>query len=200
MPYQKLLVAAHSVSGMNKEIGRCFGTGDTLYERYHDEEWGVPLHGEAELLERIVLEGFQVGLSWRTVLHKREAFREVFAGFDPEKVAAFGEEDVQRLLDDKRIIRNRQKIEAAIANARATQALHEEGRTLDALIWSFKPKERRERAVRLEEIEPAPEAEELAKALKASGFKFVGPVTAYAMMQAVGMVDDHLVGCPKAKP
>ena len=121
------------------QAARCFGDGDPLYEAYHDDEWGVPVHGEAALLERLALEAFQSGLAWITVLRKRPAFREVFAGFDPERVAGFEEDDVERLLLDARIIRNRAKIEATISNARAVVALHEAGETLDELIWSFAP-------------------------------------------------------------
>lgn len=177
---------------------RCFGDGDPLYETYHDTEWGVPVHGESALLERIALEGFQSGLSWITVLRKRPAFREVFAGFEPERVAAFGPDDVERLLTDSRIIRNRMKIEATIANARAVVALHDAGRTLDELFWSFAPDQAgRTRATTFSEV-PATtiESTALSKALKKEGFRFVGPTTAYAAMQACGLVDDHLAGCP----
>ena len=176
---------------------RCFGDGDPLYEEYHDTEWGVPVHGEAALLERIALEGFQSGLSWITVLRKRPAFREVFAGFEPEKVAALGPDDVERLLGDARIIRNRQKIEATIGNARAVLALHEAGRTLDELFWSFAPPPR-ERRLGAWDTVPAstPESVAMAKALKKEGFRFFGPTTAYAAMQACGLVDDHLATCP----
>ncbi|MEU2198508.1 DNA-3-methyladenine glycosylase I [Isoptericola sp. NPDC019482] len=176
---------------------RCFGDGDPLYEAYHDTEWGVPVHGEAALLERIALEGFQSGLSWITVLRKRPAFREVFAGFEPEKVAALTPDDVERLLGDARIIRNRQKIEATIGNARAVLALHDDGRTLDELFWSFAPPPR-ERRLGAWDTVPAstPESVALAKALKKDGFRFFGPTTAYAAMQACGLVDDHLATCP----
>jgi DNA-3-methyladenine glycosylase I len=176
---------------------RCFGDGDPLYEEYHDTEWGIPVHGEAALLERIALEGFQSGLSWLTVLKKRPAFREVFHGFDPERVAAFGPDDVDRLMGDVRIIRNRAKIEATIANARAVVDLHESGRTLDALFWSFAPEPRATRVTTWKDV-PAwtPESKALAKALKAEGFRFFGPTTAYAAMQACGLVDDHLDTCP----
>jgi DNA-3-methyladenine glycosylase I len=176
---------------------RCFGDGDPLYEEYHDTEWGVPVHGEAALLERIALEGFQSGLSWLTILKRRPAFREVFLGFDPERVAAFGPDDVERLLGDARIIRNRAKIEATIGNARAVVALHESGRTLDELVWSFAPEPRTERPVSWADV-PAwtLESKALAKALKAEGFRFFGPTTAYASMQACGLVDDHLATCP----
>ncbi|SKC81961.1 DNA-3-methyladenine glycosylase I [Krasilnikoviella flava] len=175
---------------------RCFGDGDPLYEAYHDTEWGVPVHGEAELLERIALEGFQSGLSWITVLRKRPAFREVFLDFEPERVAALDEDDVERLLGDARIIRNRQKIEATIGNARAVLALHDGGRTLDELFWSFAPPARELRLGAGDVPASTPESVALAKALKKEGFRFFGPTTAYAAMQACGLVDDHLATCP----
>ncbi|ASR56994.1 DNA-3-methyladenine glycosylase [Cellulomonas sp. PSBB021] len=181
--------------------GRCFGDGDPLYERYHDEEWGVPVHGEEALFERIALEGFQSGLSWITVLRKRESFRAAFAGFDPQVVAGYDKHDVERLLADTGIVRNRQKIEATVANARALLALHAAGRTLDALFWSFAPD-------RTQHVRPAswadvpavtPESRALARELKSLGFRFVGPTTAYAAMQACGLVDDHLAACPSVR-
>lgn len=180
--------------------GRCFGDGDPLYERYHDEEWGVPVHGEEALFERIALEGFQSGLSWITVLRKRDAFRAAFAGFDPQVVAGYDEHDVERLLQDAGIVRNRQKIEATVANARALLALHESGRTLDALFWSFAPdRTQHVRATTWADV-PAvtPQSRALARELKSLGFRFVGPTTAYAAMQACGLVDDHLATCPAA--
>ncbi|MDF9877055.1 DNA-3-methyladenine glycosylase I [Cellulosimicrobium cellulans] len=178
---------------------RCFGDGDQLYEEYHDTEWAVPVHGDTALFERLVLEGFQSGLSWITVLRKRPAFREAFAGFDPAAVAAFGEPDVERLLGDARIIRNRQKITATIDNARALLALQESGRTLDELIWSFAPPPRRERPAAWGDVPGlTPESTALSKTLKKQGFRFVGPTTAYATMQACGLVDDHLATCPVA--
>ncbi|WP_407320028.1 DNA-3-methyladenine glycosylase I [Isoptericola halotolerans] len=176
---------------------RCFGDGVPLYAEYHDAEWGRPVHGEAELLERIALEGFQSGLSWLTILRKRDAFREVFAGFDPERVAAMTPDDVERLLGDARIVRNRAKIEATIANGRAVLALHESGRTLDELFWSFAPPPRAERIATWQDAPAATdESKALAKALKSEGFRFFGPTTAYAAMQACGLVDDHLATCP----
>ncbi|PZR52894.1 DNA-3-methyladenine glycosylase I [Xylanimonas oleitrophica] len=177
---------------------RCFGDGDPLYEAYHDTEWGIPVHGEAPLLERIALEGFQSGLAWITVLRKRDAFREVFEGFEPERVAAFGEGDVARLMGDARIIRNRMKIEATISNARAVLALHADGRTLDELVWSFAPDPRPGGNPSTWEQVPAtsPESVAMAKTLKKLGFRFFGPTTAYAAMQACGLVDDHLSTCP----
>lgn len=179
---------------------RCFGDGDELYERYHDEEWGVPVHDENALYERIALEGFQSGLAWITVLRKREAFRAAFAGFDPLVVADYDEHDVERLLGDAGIIRHRGKIEATIANARALVTLHEQGRTLDELLWSFAPPVAdRTRPATWRDV-PAVTAEStaMAKELRRLGFRFVGPTTAYAAMQACGLVDDHLVTCPSA--
>jgi DNA-3-methyladenine glycosylase I len=173
---------------------RCFGDGDPLYERYHDEEWGVPVRDERGLFERISLEAFQSGLSWITILRKRDAFRAAFAGFDPEAVARFDDADVARLLDDAGIVRNRAKIEATIANARATVALRATGRSLVDLVWAHAPAPR---SRRLAGGIPAttPESVALARELKANGFRFVGPTTAYAAMQACGLVDDHLAGC-----
>ncbi|MCU1487107.1 MAG: DNA-3-methyladenine glycosylase [Actinomycetia bacterium] len=175
---------------------RCFGDGDEVYERYHDTEWGVPVRDERGLYERISLEAFQSGLSWITILRKRDGFRAAFAGFDPEVVAEFGPHDVERLLADASIVRNRAKIEATIANARATLDLRDAGSSLPDLIWSFAPTEARAPIERLGDL-PAttPESKALAKALKAHGFRFVGPTTAYAAMQACGLVDDHLAGC-----
>ncbi|MEU4361631.1 DNA-3-methyladenine glycosylase I [Promicromonospora sp. NPDC023987] len=177
---------------------RCFGDGDPLYAAYHDDEWGVPVHGEAALLERIALEGFQSGLSWITVLRKRPAFREVFEGFDAERVAAFGPDDVERLLADARIIRNRMKIEATVDNARAVVALHDSGRTLDELFWSFAPDPAvRERPAAFTDVPGwTAESKAMSKAMKQQGFRFIGPTTAYAAMQACGLVDDHVAGCP----
>lgn len=176
---------------------RCFGNGDPLYEHYHDAEWGRPVMDPDGLYERLCLEAFQAGLSWRTVLHKREAFREVFAGFDPERVAAFGKRDVKRLLNDERIIRNRAKIEAAIANARALIDLHEQGRSVVELIWSFAPARPPVYRSLAEIPAETPASRALSAALRKAGFRFVGPTTAYATMQAAGLVNDHLRKCPR---
>jgi DNA-3-methyladenine glycosylase I len=171
----------------------CLGSPD--YTAYHDDEWGRELHGEAELFERLTLEAFQSGLSWLTILRKREAFRAAFAGFEIERVAAFAEADVARLMADAGIVRNRAKIEATIANARAIVGLREAGESLVELIWSFAPPPR-EPATDLGDLEPAtPESRALARALKARGFRFVGPTTAYATMEAAGLVNDHLADC-----
>ena len=176
---------------------RCWPVRTELMATYHDEEWGRPVHDEARLLEKVVLEGFQSGLSWEVILRKREGFRKAFAGFDAEKLAKFGKRDVERLLKDPGIVRNRRKIEAAIANAKALAAMHERGETLDEVVWAHAPKGRR-RALRTLAEMPAqtPESKALAKELKRRGFAFVGPTTMYALMQAVGVVNDHLAGCP----
>ena len=176
---------------------RCFGDGSDLYEAYHDDEWGRPVAGEQALLERLCLEGFQSGLSWLTILRKREAFRAAFAGFDPERLATFGEADVERLMQDASIVRNRLKIEATIANGHATLELRRAGDDLAELFWSFAPQPRETAPADFGEV-PAqtPESEALSKELKKRGFRFVGPTTLYALMQACGVVDDHLAGCP----
>jgi DNA-3-methyladenine glycosylase I len=176
---------------------RCFGDGDPLYERYHDEEWGRPVRDERGLFERMSLEAFQSGLSWLTILRKREAFRAAFAGFEPDRVARFDDGDVVRLLGDAGIVRNRAKIEATIANARATVALREDGLALPELIWErYHPPPRAQPPQTLADIpSQTPETVALAKELKRRGFRFVGPTTLYALMQACGVVDDHLAGC-----
>jgi DNA-3-methyladenine glycosylase I len=182
---------------------RCAWVGaDPVYERYHDEEWGVALHGDRPLYEKLSLEAFQSGLSWITILRRREGFRRAFDGFDWTRVASYDDTDVARLLADEGIIRNRAKIEATIANARVLRDwLAAEPGGLDGLIWSHRPEPRAsaERPARLDEL-PASTAEStaLARALKARGLRFVGPTTAYALMQSAGLVDDHLVGCWRA--
>ncbi|HVV13236.1 DNA-3-methyladenine glycosylase I [Amycolatopsis sp.] len=178
-------------------VARCpWGNSAPDYAEYHDTEWGVPLHGRDELYERLCLEAFQSGLSWITILRKRAGFRRAFAAFVPEKVAEFGDDDVARLLADASIIRNRAKINAAITNARAVLELDT---PLDELLWSFAPSGRRARPRAMEDV-PAitDESKAMARTLKKSGFAFVGPTTCYALMQATGMVDDHLEGCFRA--
>ena len=177
--------------------GRCFGDGSPLYEEYHDTEWGVPVRGDTALYERFSLEAFQSGLAWITILRKRPAFRAAFAGFDPEVVARFDDADRERLLADAGIVRNRAKVDATIANARAVLDLWQAGSTLTDLVWSFAPGPDRPRPSTFAEV-PAQteESRALAKALKTAGFRFVGPTTAYAAMQACGLVDDHLATCP----
>ncbi|MDQ6650876.1 MAG: DNA-3-methyladenine glycosylase I [Actinomycetota bacterium] len=178
---------------------RCgWGASAPEYIGYHDEEWGVPLRGDDALFERVCLEAFQAGLSWLTILRKRPAFRAAFAGFSIEAVARFDDTDLSRLLADAAIVRNRAKIEAAVHNAAVARELPE---GLSALLWSFRPDERRPRPGRLAEV-PAvtSEASAMAAELKRRGMRFVGPTTAYALMQATGMVDDHLAGCWRAVP
>jgi DNA-3-methyladenine glycosylase I len=172
----------------------CLGSEDLL--AYHDDEWGRPLHAERELYERLTLEAFQSGLSWLTILRKRENFRRAFDGFDVEKVAEYKARDVKRLLGDAGIVRNRKKIEAAITNAKAARRMHADGETLDELIWSFAPDEERPAPETLEELDSTTaESKALAKELKKRGFVFVGPTTIYATMEAIGVVNDHLAGC-----
>ncbi|QGN58158.1 DNA-3-methyladenine glycosylase I [Nostocoides sp. HKS02] len=179
-------------------VTRCAWAGSTPdYLVYHDTEWGVPVHGEQALYERLTLEAFQSGLSWLTILRKRDAFRAAFAGFDPEAVAAFDDADRQRLLADAGIVRNRLKIDAAIRNAAAVVALREVG-GLEALMWSHAPADHRPPASVEDLRATSPESVALAKALKRAGFVFVGPTTMYAAMQACGLVDDHLAGCYRA--
>lgn len=182
-------------------LARCGWAGtDPEYVRYHDEEWGRPLHGDRHLFEKICLEGFQAGLSWITILRRRAGFREAFAGFDPAALARLDDDDVERLMDDARIIRNRAKIRATIGNAIALQSLTaaDGDGALDRLVWSFAPSSdiRRPRPQTLAELPAVTEASTaLSKALKRLGFRFVGPTTMYALMQSAGLVDDHLVGC-----
>lgn len=178
----------------HRSLNRCGWVvdGPQIYLDYHDNEWGRPLRGTRELFERIVLESFQSGLSWLTILRKRENFRAAFAGFDVAAVAAFGDDDVARLLGDAGIVRNRAKIEATIANARAVEALEDD---LSELLWSFAPEPRPRPATPADVPAVTPESTAMAKELKRRGFRFVGPTTAYALMQATGMVDDHVQNC-----
>ncbi|HEY7720640.1 MAG TPA: DNA-3-methyladenine glycosylase I [Pedococcus sp.] len=179
-------------------LARCPWAGTTDdYLAYHDTEWGVPVRGESPLFERITLEAFQSGLSWLTILRKREAFRAAFAGFDPERVAAFDDADRARLMADAGIVRNRLKVEAAITNARAVVALRDAG-GLDAVFWSFAPESHTRPADVSQLRATSPESVALAAALKRAGFVFVGPTTMYAAMQACGVVDDHIDGCHRA--
>ena len=183
---------------MPKTIKRCaWPSNDPLMIAYHDEEWGTPLHDDRKLFEFLVLEGMQAGLSWSTVLRKRENFRKAFHGFDPARIARYRKRDVERLLSDAGIIRNRLKIQAAITNAQCFLEVQKEFGTFDAYIWEFvggRPIKNRFKS--LSEIPAAtPESEVLSKDLKSRGFKFVGPTIVYAHMQATGMVNDHTVDC-----
>ena len=189
---------------------RCFGTGDALYEHYHDHEWGHPVHGEAALFERLTLEGAQSGLSWLTVLRKREGYREAFAGFDAAVVARWGEAEVERLMNNPGIVRNRRKIESTLSNARALVALWDAGETLDEIVWSYQPLDATPADAGTADAGTAdagprtwvdipaltPESTALARDLKRRGFTWLGPTTVYAAMQACGLVNDHLVTCP----
>ena len=179
---------------------RCPWCGDDpLYVAYHDLEWGVPCHDERMLFEFLVLEGAQAGLSWITILRKRENYRRAFDNFDVTRIARYGEADLTRLLGDAGIVRNRLKIASSISNARATLELYEKGTTLDQLLWRFVDGRPRINHWRTLTEVPAitPEAEALSKELKRCGFRFIGPTVIYAHMQATGMVNDHLVSCPR---
>ena len=177
---------------------RCFwGAGSPLYTAYHDDEWGRPVRGDDALFERMCLEAFQSGLAWITILRKRPAFRDAFAGFSIDKVAAFSDADATRLMADTGIVRNRMKIEATISNARTLLALDE---SFSELLWSFAPPPRPAPVTFADVPATTPESIAMAKALKKKGFRFFGPTTAYALMQATGMVNDHLAGCIAREP
>lgn len=172
---------------------------DSLYISYHDTEWGVPCHDEQKLFEFLILEGAQAGLAWITILRKRENYRRALANFDPQAIARFDSADIDRLMNDAGIVRNRLKIEATIANARATLALHEQGDSLDGLVWRFVDRQPVVNHWRQPTAVPAvtPAATALSKELKRRGFRFVGPTICYAYMQAMGLVNDHLVTCQR---
>ena len=183
-------------------FNRCEWAGsDPLMVAYHDEEWGVPCHDDRALFERLLLEGFQAGLSWATILRKREAFIRAFDGFDPEIVAAYGLAEHERLLGDAGIVRNRLKVAAAVSNAQAFLQTQEEFGSFDSYIWRFAPEPRAERLRSLAEV-PAttPESDAMSKDLKRRGFRFVGSTICYAFMQSAGLVDDHVAGCFRAAP
>ena len=169
--------------------------------RYHDEEWGVPIHDDQRIFEFLVLEGMQAGLSWRTILHKRENFRRALDGFDPVKVAAYGDAERQRLMEDPSIIRNRLKIDALINNAQRFLEVQREFGSFDRYIWGFtghRALRRREPLARENTPATSPESDALSKDLKARGFKFMGSIVVYSHMQATGMVNDHRTGCFRA--
>jgi len=171
--------------------------GEPFYVAYHDEEWGVPSHDQRHLYEMLTLEGAQAGLSWATILRKREGYRQAFAGFDPERVARFGTRDVERLLADPAIVRNRLKVQSTVANARAVLALRDSGETLDGLLWAFVGGEPRRNRWRALGDLPAQtdDSRAMSRELKRRGFRFVGPTVCYSLMQAVGLVNDHVVSC-----
>jgi DNA-3-methyladenine glycosylase I len=183
------------VAGPDGRLRCSWGASTPDYVAYHDEEWGKPVRDDRGMYERLCLEAFQSGLSWLTILRKREGFRAAFADFEPQRVAAFGDEDVARLMADAAIVRNRLKIEAAIANAKVVAAMERDGQSLAELLWSFAPGERPAPRSLAEVPAVTPESTAMAKELKRRGFRFVGPTTAYALMQACGLVNDHLDGC-----
>lgn len=188
-------VPAELLTGVDG-LARCAWVGeDPLYVAYHDDDWGRPVRDERELFEKLLLDGAQAGLAWITILRKREGYRRAFEGFDPAVVAGYGPADVERLLSDSGIVRNRAKVNAAITNAQALLAMHEAGETLSGLVWSFAPVNRVPMRAGEEWRATSPGAEGLSKALKQRGWKFVGPTIVYAFMQAVGVVNDHLEGC-----
>jgi DNA-3-methyladenine glycosylase I len=174
---------------------RCWATSDPLYVAYHDEEWGRPVTDERGLYERLCLEGFQSGLSWLTILRKRGPVRRAFAVFDPARVARINERPVEKLLGDAGIVRHRGKIEATIANARGVLALRKAGTPLDELVWSFAPSGYAQPRTTADWQAQTPESQQLSKQLKAAGFRFVGPTTVWAAMQACGVVNDHVATC-----
>ena len=182
-------------------VTRCWWPGDdALYQRYHDEEWGIPVTDDRRLFEKICLEGFQAGLSWLTILRKRSNFRQSFADFDIDRVARFSARDVTRLLKDEGIVRHRGKIESAVSNARRAAALRDEFGSLAAYFWRWEPdassRPRRLTRSALMQLARTPQSTALSKDLKTRGWTFVGPTTVYAFMQAMGLVNDHLEGCP----
>jgi DNA-3-methyladenine glycosylase I len=183
---------------MTTSLKRCPWSGtDPLYCEYHDREWGVPVHDDRKLFEFLILEGMQAGLSWITILRKRENFRRAFAGFDPEKIARFGKRDVTRLMADAGIIRNGQKVDAAITNAATFLRVREEFGTFDEYMWRFvdgKPRINRRRSIK-DVPASTPQSDAMSRDLKERGFKFVGSTICYAHMQATGMVNDHLTSC-----
>lgn len=177
-------------------LARCaWGASTAEYRAYHDSEWGRPVDDDDRIYEKLCLEGFQAGLSWLTILRKREGFRDAFARFDAAAVARFGDADVERLVGDARIIRNRAKIVAAITNARATVALREQGTSLAAVVWRHRPAKSRTPRAFADLPASTPESRALSAELRRRGFAFVGPTTVYAAMQALGVVDDHVRGC-----
>jgi DNA-3-methyladenine glycosylase I len=186
---------------MSSESTRCWSTKNPLYIKYHDDEWGVPLHEDNKLFELLILEGFQAGLTWELILNRREALDKAFANFNPRKVAKFTQDDVEQLLNNPKVIRNRLKIQAAITNAQKFLQIQKEYGSFDKFIWQFVNQKPITHNFKNWEEMPAQtkESESMSKELKKLGFKFVGPTICYAFMQAVGMVNDHLTTCFRYK-
>ncbi len=186
---------------MTPEKVRCWDTTDPLNIAYHDDEWGVPVHDDRKLFEFLLLEGFQAGVSWTLILRKRENFREAFDGFDPANISEYTEKDLERLMNDEGILRNRLKIRTSVTNAKTFLEIQEEFGTFDKYIWCFVGGKTIKNAFKSFSEMPARTeiSEAMSKDLKNRGFKFVGPVICYSFMQAVGMVNDHLVGCPRGE-
>lgn len=185
------------------DANRCFGTGDPIYQAYHDEEWGVPIHDDRHLFELLVLEGAQAGLSWITILKRRETYRNAFVNFDIAEVANYGSKRIEYLLVDPGIIRNRLKVNSAIKNAVAVLEIQKEFGSLDAYLWSFVPNAKPIQPDRasMSEVPPeTPESTALSKDLKKRGLTFVGPTIIYAFMQSAGLVNDHQITCPRHHP
>ena len=176
---------------------RCFGDNNPVYAQYHDEEWGVPVHDDRMLFEFLILEGAQAGLSWETILKKRNNYRRAFAGFNPERVAKFKPKEMRRLMNDEGIVRNKLKIESAVKNAKAFLKVQKEFGTFDKYVWQFAPKDQPRRRALKDIPATTPESDALSKDLKKRGFSFVGSTIMYAFMQAVGMVNDHVESCEK---
>ncbi len=183
-----------------KEIVRCSWCGsDALYIKYHDDEWGVPEHDDQKLLEKIILDGAQAGLSWITILRKRDSYRKAFDGFDPEKIARYDQKKLDSLMQDAGIIRNKLKVNAAVTNAKAYLALQEAGKTFDETLWQFTDGKTLQNKWTQKIPAGTKESQAMSKELKRLGFKFVGPTICYAFMQAIGMVNDHIVTCYRHK-
>jgi DNA-3-methyladenine glycosylase I len=182
---------------MSKELKRCWNTDKPLYNKYHDEEWGVPVHDDNKLFEFLILEGFQAGLSWWIILERRDAFRDAFDNFDPKKIAKYTSEDVDRIMNCPRVIKNRNKITSSISNAQQFLKIQKEFGSFDSFIWQFVKGKTIDNAITALSEMPAQteESNAMSQELKKRGFKFVGPTISYAFMQAVGLVNDHLVTC-----
>ena len=191
-------MAASVVPGSDGKKRCAWCVGNELYELYHDREWGRPQKDERAIFEKLCLEGFQAGLSWLTILKKRESFREAFRGFEPEVVAKFTGRDIQRLMKNDSIVRNRAKIESAINNAKMLKVMHEQGESLSKLVWSHAAVRKSPPRTLSQLKAVTPESVALSKELKKRGFSFVGPTTLYAAMQSLGVVNDHVVGCHRA--